>query len=84
MRLVRVEVYLTEEQVKMLNELVDAGIYADLSEAVRDAIRHHFIEKYLTVKTVEEAIKMLELERIEEFFKTLEKRNRIEKIIREN
>ena len=79
MGLVKVEVYLTRQQVKMLNELVDLGLYADMSEAVREAIRHYFAEKYRilqSVKVVKESINVLK--QVQRYFKNLERRNRNE------
>ena len=77
MGLVKVKVYITKQQIKMLNELVDAGLYADLSDAVREAIRHYFAEKYKllqNVKVVKESVKVLK--QVQRYFKTLEKRSR--------
>jgi len=79
MGLVKVEVYLTRQQVKMLNELVDLGLYADMSEAVREAIRHYFAEKYKilqSVKVMKESINMLK--QVQRYFKNLERRYRNE------
>ena len=77
MGLVKVKVYITKQQIKMLNELVDAGLYADLSDAVREAIRHYFAEKYKllqSVKVVKESMNVLK--QVQRYFKTLEKRSR--------